>query len=99
MYIIIRFSFFYYYYRPRNTNEPILVHDDDHPKTYEELNDQLVRLFECPVCFEHINPPVYQCIVGHLICGKCAHLCDNCPTCRNPFYSKRNLYMEKVNQY
>jgi len=72
---------------------------EDHPETYEDLNDQLTRLFECPVCFEHIVPPIFQCLLGHLICNKCVLMCENCPTCRNPFNSKRNLYMEKVNKH
>lgn len=73
------------------------MRDEEHPETYEGLNDQLIRLFECPVCFEHIIPPIFQCLLGHLICNKCVLMCENCPTCRNPFNSKRNLYMEKVN--
>lgn len=78
--------------------ETSTIRVDEHPETYEDLNDQLTRLFECPVCFEHIAPPIFQCLVGHLICNKCVIMCDNCPTCRNPFNAKRNLYMEKVNQ-
>ncbi|XP_050524711.1 uncharacterized protein LOC126896188 isoform X2 [Daktulosphaira vitifoliae] len=72
------------------------VQVEEHPQTYQELNEQLVRLFECPVCFEHIIPPVYQCCMGHIICRSCKHMCDICPTCRNPFNTKRNLCMEKV---
>lgn len=78
------------------SEETAPIRDEEHPETYDDLNDQLTRLFECPVCFEHIVPPVYQCLLGHLICHKCVLMCDNCPTCRNPFNSKRNLYMEKV---
>ncbi|CAH1720280.1 unnamed protein product [Aphis gossypii] len=76
--------------------ETVPVRNEEHPETYEGLNDQLMRLFECPVCFEHIIPPIFQCLLGHLICNKCVLMCENCPTCRNPFNSKRNLYMEKV---
>ncbi|XP_050442879.1 uncharacterized protein LOC126847001 isoform X2 [Adelges cooleyi] len=69
---------------------------EEHPGTYKELNEQLVRLFECPVCFEHIIPPIYQCCMGHIICQTCKQKCEICPTCRNSFNSERNLYMEKV---
>jgi len=72
------------------------VHAEGHPETYEDLNHQIIRLFECPVCFEHIVPPIYQCLHGHLICNKCVVMCENCPTCRNHFNIQRNLYMEKV---
>ncbi|XP_001943922.2 uncharacterized protein LOC100164664 isoform X2 [Acyrthosiphon pisum] len=80
----------------RATEETAPVRVEEHPETYVDLNDQLTRLFECPVCFEHIVPPIFQCLLGHLICNKCVLMCENCPTCRNPFNSKRNLYMEKV---
>ncbi|XP_025204721.1 uncharacterized protein LOC112601353 isoform X2 [Melanaphis sacchari] len=80
----------------RTTEEIASVRVEEHPETYEDLSDQLIRLFECPVCFEHIVPPIFQCLLGHLICNKCVLMCANCPTCRNPFNSKRNLYMEKV---
>ncbi|XP_022173585.1 E3 ubiquitin-protein ligase siah-1-like isoform X3 [Myzus persicae] len=80
----------------RATEETAPSRFEEHPETYVDLNDQLIRLFECPVCFEHIVPPIFQCLLGHLICNKCVLMCENCPTCRNPFNSKRNLYMEKV---
>jgi len=85
--------------RSRATEETAPVSVEEHPETYVDLNDQLTRLFECPVCFEHIIPPIFQCLLGHLICNKCVLMCENCPTCRNPFNSKRNLYMEKVNYF
>lgn len=93
--IIIHFLIIY---RSAVAEETAAVqHAKEHPESYEELIDQLTRLFECPVCFEHIVPPIFQCLFGHLICNKCVLMCENCPTCRNPFNSKRNLYMEKVN--
>ncbi|XP_029346933.1 E3 ubiquitin-protein ligase siah-1 isoform X3 [Acyrthosiphon pisum] len=85
-----------YNHKSRATEETAPVRVEEHPETYVDLNDQLTRLFECPVCFEHIVPPIFQCLLGHLICNKCVLMCENCPTCRNPFNSKRNLYMEKV---
>jgi hypothetical protein len=91
------FIYIYKSYRNRVTEDTATVLVEDHPETYVDLNDQLIRLFECPVCFEHIVPPIFQCLLGHLICSKCVLMCENCPTCRNAFNSKRNLYMEKVN--
>ncbi|XP_026819405.1 E3 ubiquitin-protein ligase sina-like [Rhopalosiphum maidis] len=79
-----------------NESRTSLVRVEEHPETYEDLNGQLLRLFECPVCFEHIISPIYQCLHGHLICNKCIVMCENCPTCRNYFNTQRNLYMEKV---
>ena len=31
----------------------------------------LLPLFECPVCYEYILPPISQCTQGHLICSSC----------------------------
>ncbi|XP_060851332.1 uncharacterized protein LOC132929784 isoform X1 [Rhopalosiphum padi] len=80
----------------RKIGQTSLRRVEKHPETYEDLNDQLLRLFECPVCFEHIFAPIYQCLNGHLICNTCVLKCENCPTCRKYFNSERNLYMEKV---
>ncbi|KAK3160213.1 hypothetical protein QOZ80_1BG0056670 [Eleusine coracana subsp. coracana] len=54
---------------------------------------------ECPVCFEPLKPPVYQCAVGHLICSSC---CEKLPTpkkchhCSNECIYNRCYGMEKV---
>ena len=57
----------------------------------------LAVLFECPVCFDYVLPPIYQCDSGHLICSNCRPKLNNsCPSCRGPLGSVRNLAMEKV---
>ncbi|CAL4957871.1 unnamed protein product [Urochloa decumbens] len=28
-------------------------------------------VLDCPVCFEPLRPPIFQCAVGHLICSSC----------------------------
>ena len=43
--------------------------------------------FECPVCFEPLQKPVYQCRNGHLMCCVCIGRIERshnkaCPTCR-----------------
>ena len=42
---------------------------------------QLTKELECPVCFQiPRNPPIYQCINGHLICSICQEkIKDICP--------------------
>jgi len=59
-------------------------------------NNDLASLFECPVCFEYVLPPITQCKSGHLVCGNCRPKLTRCPTCRVPLTSIRNLAMEKV---
>lgn len=67
----------------------------------EEDSDDL----KCPVCFEIINSPVFQCANGHLICGQCLDDIERqprpssrrCPVCRQTFAGPRirNLFAER----
>ncbi|KAJ3589115.1 hypothetical protein NHX12_009963 [Muraenolepis orangiensis] len=58
---------------------------------------ELIALFECPVCFDYVLPPILQCQAGHLVCNQCRQKLSCCPTCRGPLTpSIRNLAMEKV---
>ena len=43
----------------------------------------LLTLLECPVCLDHITPPVKQCVKGHLVCSDCFPRLPHCPTCRS----------------
>ena len=44
----------------------------------------LASFFECPVCFDYVLPPIYQCQAGHLVCSVCRPKLNCCPTCRGP---------------
>lgn len=44
----------------------------------------LASLFECPVCFDYVLPPILQCQSGHLVCSNCRPKLSCCPTCRGP---------------
>ncbi|XP_003803503.1 E3 ubiquitin-protein ligase SIAH1-like [Otolemur garnettii] len=59
-------------------------------------NSDLASLFECPVCFDYVLPPILQCRRGHLVCNNCRPKLTSCPTCGGPLGSIRNLAMEKV---
>jgi len=62
-----------------------------------ETEEDLTSLFECPVCFEYVLPPIYQCEAGHLVCTECRPKLGNCPTCRGGLGRNiRNLALEKV---
>lgn len=59
-------------------------------------SNDLASLFECPVCFDYVLPPILQCQSGHLVCANCRPKLTCCPTCRGTLGNIRNLGMEKV---
>ena len=59
---------------------------------------EVLGLLECPVCLDHITPPVKQCIKGHLVCIDCFPRLHHCPTCRSAMCDERNLAMEQVSR-
>lgn len=59
----------------------------------------ILSILECPVCFEYIIPPIYQCHNQHLICFNCQKKQTHCPVCRVKLQNERNLCMEKVTEY
>uniref|UniRef100_A0A1B6DR94 E3 ubiquitin-protein ligase n=1 Tax=Clastoptera arizonana TaxID=38151 RepID=A0A1B6DR94_9HEMI len=61
----------------------------------ETLNDGLMALLECPVCFETMLPPIFQCKEGHNVCHLCKEKLKNCPTCRQMFVG-RNIAVEHM---
>jgi E3 ubiquitin-protein ligase SIAH1 len=60
------------------------------------MSADLASLFECPVCFDYVLPPILQCQSGHLVCSSCRSKLTCCPTCRGSLGNIRNLAMEKV---
>ena len=61
-----------------------------------QASTDLAILFECPVCFDYILPPIIQCESGHLICANCRPKLQCCPSCRGKLGSVRNIAMDKV---
>lgn len=54
---------------------------------------------ECPVCYEYMLPPIYQCATGHSICKTCKPKVNNiCPTCKNSIGITQNFVLEKMTQ-
>ncbi|KAJ8732600.1 hypothetical protein PYW07_015199 [Mythimna separata] len=66
------------------------------PYSVQEFNQSLLRLLECPVCLEWMEPPISQCRRGHLVCSRCRTRLASCPVCRTTFSSVRNRAMEGV---
>ncbi|KAI8032668.1 E3 ubiquitin-protein ligase SINA-like 10 [Camellia lanceoleosa] len=54
-------------------------------------------VLDCPICFDHLSIPVYQCENGHLVCSSCcSKLGSKCPSCAWPIYYHRCRGIEKV---
>jgi E3 ubiquitin-protein ligase SIAH1 len=56
---------------------------------------------ECPICYNVMGPPIYQCTSGHLMCSTCYARSTMllCPCCRvqlNKIVPSRNLSLERI---
>ncbi|RZC00584.1 Sina domain containing protein [Asbolus verrucosus] len=60
----------------------------------ENINKQIVKQLECPVCNELMRPPIRQCSTGHSFCNTCRPKLNNCPTCRQAWSDVRNFSLE-----
>lgn len=67
----------------------------DKSDNLSEIADNLLSLIECPVCFNIILPPIFQCSMGHLLCVTCRAKLMACPLCRESLSNIRNLAIEK----
>ncbi|KAH9739145.1 E3 ubiquitin-protein ligase SINA-like 10 [Citrus sinensis] len=77
-----------------NRTGDLLKHFNNGPVTVT-LNDP--EVLDCPVCYEPLNIPVYQCGNGHVVCHRCCcDLMNKCPSCRLPNGHSRSTAMEKV---
>jgi E3 ubiquitin-protein ligase SIAH1 len=65
-------------------------------KSPSDLDEDLRKELECPVCFEFMKPPISICENGHSICSDCKPKLKNCPSCRKPFLPVRNLALESL---
>ncbi|XP_073057970.1 uncharacterized protein [Primulina eburnea] len=85
--------------------------EDEEEEEEEEVQDQQSRdspapvtvtltdpdVLDCPICFEPLSPPVYQCVNGHISCPSCCVKMKNkCGTCSRPIGYNRCRAIEKV---
>ena len=64
--------------------------------SYLDRVDEINRLLECPVCYEvPTEPPIYQCMNGHMICGDCKPRFHRCLQCSEPIEG-RLLFVERM---
>ncbi|KAG5862558.1 hypothetical protein JTB14_016916 [Gonioctena quinquepunctata] len=68
-------------------------------KKNTNINWDLLSELECPVCYEYMLPPIFQCLNGHSICQTCKVLVTECPMCKNPVQDTQNFVLEKMTQY
>ncbi|KAG7543696.1 Seven-in-absentia protein TRAF-like domain [Arabidopsis thaliana x Arabidopsis arenosa] len=54
-------------------------------------------ILDCPICFDALTIPIFQCDNGHLACSSCCpKLSNKCPTCALPIGHNRCRAMESV---
>ncbi|CAH0549431.1 unnamed protein product [Brassicogethes aeneus] len=58
------------------------------------IDENMLKLLECPICMSVMRPPIYQCNRGHSICNKCRENVKACPTCREALSNVRNYGLE-----
>ncbi|CAH0549380.1 unnamed protein product [Brassicogethes aeneus] len=58
------------------------------------LDEDMLKLLECPICMSTMRPPIYQCNRGHSICIICREEVSECPTCEDKWSNVRNFFME-----
>ena len=73
-----------------------LIQDNKMEKTQTDLDEDLRKELECPICYEYMRPPISMCENGHSICSDCKPQLKNCPSCRRPFLPTRNLALESL---
>jgi E3 ubiquitin-protein ligase SIAH1 len=61
-----------------------------------DVEQNLLSELECPVCMEHMVPPIRMCVNGHNICDICRPKFHHCLNCRGQFLSTRNVALEKL---
>ncbi|XP_019182860.1 PREDICTED: putative E3 ubiquitin-protein ligase SINA-like 6 [Ipomoea nil] len=62
---------------------------------YVQLTDPDV--LDCPICFDSLTIPVFQCENGHVACASCCiHISNKCPSCAWPIGYNRCRALEKV---
>ena len=59
-------------------------------------HQDLVNLFECPVCFDYALPPILQCQSGHIVCSQCRQKLSSCPTCRGPLGKRIDVFSSSL---
>jgi hypothetical protein len=62
----------------------------------ENLDWELLKELECPICLEYMVSAINMCGNGHNMCNSCRSKVSNCPSCKEEFIKGRNIALEKV---
>lgn len=61
-----------------------------------KLEPMILSHLKCPICYEFMEPPINQCIIGHNICTQCQKKVICCPSCRQSYKGTRNFSLETL---
>ncbi|KAI8541928.1 hypothetical protein RHMOL_Rhmol08G0098600 [Rhododendron molle] len=68
---------------------------DPDPSNFLTITDP--DLLDCPICFNNLSIPVFQCLNGHLACSSCCIKVRNkCPSCSSTIGHNRCRAVEKI---
>ena len=56
----------------------------------------ILDVLECPVCYQELYSPIFQCNNGHPVCATCRPRVRACPVCKSWMYHVRALTLEKI---
>ena len=62
----------------------------------KQIDWELLKELECPVCSDYMSSEIKMCENGHNICAGCKRRLPNCPSCRGMFVNVRNIALEKL---
>ncbi|CAH2079674.1 unnamed protein product [Thlaspi arvense] len=83
-------------------NVPVMIKVDFQKLVMREAKKRSLMLLDpdvidCPICFEQLKIPVFQCDNEHLACSSCClKLSGKCPSCALPIGNNRCRAMETV---
>jgi hypothetical protein len=62
----------------------------------DSVNNSIISLLECPVCYDYLIPPIRQCKNAHNICSQCKKKITKCPICKEVFLNSRSVLVEQI---
>jgi len=62
----------------------------------ENLDWDLLKELECPICMEYMVSAINMCENGHNMCNSCRSKMSICPSCQGEFIKGRNITLERV---
>ncbi|KAF2895791.1 hypothetical protein ILUMI_10393 [Ignelater luminosus] len=65
-------------------------------KQLSTMDKQLLEELECPICKNHMIPPIYICPTGHSLCSDCKEKIKICAFCQSQIMNTRNYTLEKL---